>query len=184
MQQVTSIYDEQRSVCNQILECILQPFDIQQIEASNKLRSTVVASISQGLTQLLAQNVSSFLPAKTMESLERRIFLASQESLPPSPETGRVTLDNVMDMFPEITGDGTVVKEYNAIRESVQESVALFNRMKESLKEVEVPDASLFTPRSDANAIMKRSQQLLDSLSSVIDEKEIARTGKKAAEKR
>lgn len=68
-----------------------------------------MASISQGLTQLLAQNVSSFLPAKTMESLERRIFLASQESLPPSPETGRVTLDNVMDMFPEITGDGLCV---------------------------------------------------------------------------
>lgn len=55
---------------------------------------------------MLTQNVNSILPAREMESLQRQIFLASQENVPSYTETSRVTLDNVMDIFPEIVGEG------------------------------------------------------------------------------
>lgn len=116
MQQISSDYDEQRSLCNQIIECIVQPFDLQQIEEcvfdisltdrADSLRPTVLTSISQGLSQMLTQNVNTNLPASKMESLQRQIFLASQENVPAYSETSRVTLENVMDIFPEIVGEG------------------------------------------------------------------------------
>ena len=55
---------------------------------------------------MLTQNVNSILPAREMESLQRQIFLASQENVPSYTETSRVTLDNVMDIFPESVGEG------------------------------------------------------------------------------
>ena len=55
---------------------------------------------------MLTLNVNSILPAREMESLQRRIFLESQENVPSYTETSRVTLDNVMDIFPEIVGEG------------------------------------------------------------------------------
>lgn len=180
MQQISSDYDEQRSLCNQIIECILQPIDLQQIEAytldysfthrAESLRSTVLTSISQGLSQMLTQNVNSILPASKMESLQRQIFLASQENVPAYSETNRVTLENVMDIFPEIVGEGSgsirwcsvgeTVKEYNSIRKSVQDSITLFNKLKEDLKPTAVPNVPALTAQRDVNAIMRRSQQL------------------------
>ena len=55
---------------------------------------------------MLTQNVNTNLPASKMESLQRQIFLASQENVPAYSETSRVTLENVMDIFPEIVGEG------------------------------------------------------------------------------
>ena len=52
------------------------------------------------------------------------------------------------------------MRNYNSIRKSVQESITLFNKLKNDLKPADVPNVHVSRTQADVNAIMRRSQQL------------------------
>ena len=52
------------------------------------------------------------------------------------------------------------MKDYNSIRKSVQESITLFNKLKNDLKPAVAPNVPVSNTHTDVNAIMRRSQQL------------------------
>ncbi|KAK8809257.1 hypothetical protein WA171_000841 [Blastocystis sp. BT1] len=185
MQLSTSLFDEERVICNQIVHSIQQPFSFHSLQ-DIPLTSVTLNIINQRISEVLTQRVQTNLSLDVLDELMKSIYTIEMDRCAtqwfqtlPSEE---VSINNIMQLFPEIEGEDPQLNEYSSLRKSIESSVRLFGELKKELEETRVVVVfltdiqidtenewvSFYTPEDSANVLIKKAEGLLNSLSEIV----------------
>ena len=176
MQQSNALYDELKTLSDQLLESIQQPVTIRAPPDVSHINT-----IQQNLTRELSSRTQSYLSSQIMDSIMRNIYI-SKEQAPCDTEKEEYSIETVMDMFPVIPGSEN--EEYNSLRESVQASMILFQKFKSELQEMNESPIPVGDTHAAATELMQQSQRLLTSLDENITNGTIQTSVNQPTEKR